>query len=143
MGFASSISLQADKMKAEVNTRITQIASELFTTIVENTPVNAAPVAQKRGELKNNWYAGFGTGNYSSSYTTTFDTSGSSSLSQAQSVLQSTDFIGQDGEVSFTNNVPYGYIAEVSGWLPPQWTGKVKPYRMVFNALTTITTKYP
>lgn len=142
MGFADSVAANAAKMQQNVNDQITAITAELFTAIVENSPVNVLPEAEKRGELKNNWYTAFGQGNYNTTYSSVFDSNGSASLSQAALPLGTNEFLGKDSAISFTNIVPYGYIAEVLGWQPPYWTGRVGPYAMIRNSMTEVLSQY-
>lgn len=141
MGFADSVKLSAEKMQGEVNSKIVDVAQQLFTSIVVATPVNQDPHAKKRGELKNNWMVGQGIDNYNRTYTASFDEDGSASLTQIASFRGSTLFEGQDNEISLTNIVPYGYKAEVTGWPLPWWTGRVGPYAMVRNSMLEIVSK--
>jgi hypothetical protein len=141
MGFADSVGKTSGKMQAQLNAKALEIADELFTTVVKNTPVGAS---KTKGQLINNWFVGQGIGQYSSSYTSSFNTSGMNSYSQIKTLSNSKEFEGKDGEVSFTNNVPYAYRAEYWGWNfsapEPRWRGS-RPYGMVRNALTAVAAK--
>lgn len=139
MGFADSVKATSEKMQSQVNDRAILIATDLFTTVVQKTPVG---LSKTRGQLINNWYVGQGVGQFNRSYSSSFNTSGINSYSQIGTLKSSKEFIGKDGEVSFTNSVPYAFRAEYAGWPLPQWTGRVKPYAMVRNSLTAITAKY-
>ena len=98
-----------------------------------------------RGRLINNWYVGTGKGQYNRSYSTVSNTSGASSYSQIASLKSSLEFVGKDGEVSYTNSTPYGYRAEYFGWnysaKESKWRG-TKPYAMVANGLSVTAAKY-
>jgi len=142
VGFADSVKISADKLQAGINVKIGAISQELFSAIVENTPVNQDPLANKRGELKNNWCYGEGVDNYNTSYSLSFDESGIASLSQAGLARTTEQFNGKDGAVSLTNSVPYGYLAEVTGWISPTWSGRVGPYAMIRNSMIEVISKY-
>jgi hypothetical protein len=141
LGFSDSVKIAAQSQKSQINDKIVSIAQQLFTAIVVATPVNNNPHADKRGELKNNWFVGQGIGNYNSDYSSTFDSEGSQSLSQVATIRGYTGFVNKDDELSFTNSVPYGYMAEVTGWLPPHWSGNVGPYAMVRNSMIEVVSK--
>lgn len=142
MGFADSVLANTTKMQEQVNEKIIEIATVLFNSVVTKTPVGDS---KTRGQLINNWWTGEGIGNYNTSYTTSFNTSGSSSYGRISTLKDSKAFVGQDGEVSLTNSVPYAYRAEYWGWNfsahEPRWRG-TKPYAMVRNALTEVAAKY-
>ena len=136
MGFADSIKNFNKKVKVEVSEQIIAIATDLFTEIVNETPVD-------EGVLINNWYAGTGVGNYNSSYNE-FSTSqdGMYSRMQIASLKRYTGFVGRDGAVSLSNSTPYAYRAEYIGWPQPQWSGRVGKYAMVAQAFIKVITKY-
>jgi hypothetical protein len=135
MGFADSIKLAASKMQSQVNAKIDEVATDLFTTIVNKSPILT-------GNLSNNWYVGLGSGNYNYSYSMSTNKDGVQSRNQISLLRNVTEFLGKDGEVSFTNSTPYGRNAEYLGWPTPQWSGRVGPYAMVRNSLLEVATKY-
>lgn len=142
MGFADSVKLSAEKMQTQLNAKVIEIATDLFSTTVGKTPVGSSPT---KGELIDNWYVGLGVGNYNKTNTLSRDTSGTGSYARATSLSGATEFSGKDGEVSFTNTTPYGYRAEYFGWnfSAPEgrWRG-TSPYRMMANSLSAIVAKY-
>lgn len=135
MGFADSIKAFNAKVKKEVSDQVLSIATELFTEVVEGTPVD-------KGVLINNWYAGTGTA-YNGSYNPNGTSSdGMASLTQIASLKHYIGFLGRDGAVNVTNSTPYGFRAEYVGWPTPQWTGRVGPYAMIANAFIKVVPKY-
>jgi hypothetical protein len=135
MGFADSIRAFEKKAKAEVNTKVNEIAIELYEEIVKGTPVD-------KGVLINNWYIGYG-----KVYNTTYSENsasnvGMASLTRISSLKLNTSFLGKDGIVSLTNSTPYGFRAEYAGWPYPQWTGRVGPYAMIAKAFIKVVPKY-
>jgi hypothetical protein len=135
MGFADSIRASRDKVKRQVNDKIVNIATELFTEVVHGTPVD-------KGVLINNWYADTGSA-YNSSYNeNSASKDGMSSLTQIASLKTYTGFVGGDSSVSLSNSTPYGFRAEYAGWPTPEWTGRVGPYAMIGKAFIKVVPKY-
>ena len=142
MGFADSVGKTANKMKQQVNDKTLAVASELFTTIIQNTPIGTS---ETQGQLINNWHVGFGKGKYNRAITSSFKTSGIASYNQVAKLKGSQEFLGKNGEVSFSNSVSYAFRAEYAGWPQPKWSGKIQPgmsYGMVRNSLTAIAAKH-
>ena len=139
--FADGIKASVKKQLEQLNARIITQSEEMFRKVVDYSPVNMTPYADKRGELKNNWWVGSGVGQYNRTYSSAFDENGTSSYNQAASLRDSREFLGKDGEVSFTNSVPYVLLAESVGWMPPQWRGTA-PYAMVLKAMNDNAAKY-
>lgn len=135
MGFADSIRTHNLKVKQQVSNKVLAIATELFTEIVNGTPVD-------KGVLKNNWYGG--TGNvYNASYNEhSASAGGMSSLTQIAALRAYTGFVGKDGSISLSNSTPYGFRAEYAGWPAPDWTGRVGPYAMIAKAFIKVAPKY-
>jgi hypothetical protein len=128
MGFASSIKAFNKKVTQEVSDSVVEIANELFTEIVKETPVD-------KGVLINNWYVGKGRGVYNGAYdANSANPDGMSSLNQISSLRGYTGFLGRDGAVSLSNSTPYGFRAEYAGWPKPEWTGRIGPYAMIAKA---------
>jgi hypothetical protein len=135
MGFADSIRAFGIKAKAEVSDKVIGIATELFTEVVKETPVD-------KGVLINNWYAGT-----NKSYSGVFnggstDKSGMNSYTQIASLRQYRGFVGKDGSINISNSTPYGFRAEYAGWPFPEWTGRVGPYAMIGKAFVKVAPKY-
>lgn len=128
-------------MQTQVNDLANKIANELFTEVVKRTPV-ADGTWGPAGTLKNNWRTGFGIGKYNTAFSKTPNTAGMNSYSEISKIRDSREFVGKDGEISFTNTTPYAYRAEVIGWPRPRWSGRVGPYAMVRNSLTMVAPKY-
>jgi hypothetical protein len=106
----------------------------LFVAIVKTTPID-------KGLLINNWFPEVGS-SFSSNTTSSADKAGGGSLARINSVVK----VGNSNfksEISYTlsNNIPYSYLAEVTGWNPPQWKG-TPPYRMVALSLQAVAAKY-
>ena len=141
MDFAESIAKSIAKIENQVNESITEIAAELFTTVVDKTPVDS-------GRMKNNWYVAFNS--YSDERNDdSKDKSGSASLTRIAKIKTSNTFFKKDGFVSLSNssrgwmpsqNYPdgffYPYLVEYIGW-------KHKPpYRTMAISLMEINAKY-
>lgn len=127
MGFADSIKKSRDKIVEQVNDKMLETATNLFSAIVRDTPV-------RTGLLINNWFSGDGA--YSPAKTTILDKTASGSLLNIDSLRDSTAFLGKDGFVSLSNNLDYSYRAEALGWPSPEWSGRVDAYHMVENNVT-------
>lgn len=142
MGFADSVGKTAKKMQTEVNDKTLAIAADLFTTIIQKTPIGTSDT---RGQLINNWHVGFGVGKYNRSRTSSFNVSGIASYNEVAKLRTSKEFLGKNGEVSFSNSVSYAFRAEYAGWPAPKWSGKIQPgmsYGMIRNSLTAVAAKY-
>ncbi len=139
MGFGDGVKASAERMQKQVNAATLARASELFTTIIGNTPIG---ISDTKGQLINNWHVGFGKGKYNRNITSSYKTSGINSRNEVSKLKGSVEFLGKDGEVSFTNSVSYAFRAEYAGWPEPKWTGRVMPYGMVRNSLAAIAAKY-
>lgn len=125
-GFGDSVLQNSQAILQKVDKRCYTIAWQVFTDIIRGTPID-------KGILINNWFPS--TSGFSSETTSTLSTSGSDSLSRVNRLANSHTFLGKDGLLTLTNNIPYAYRAEVLGWPQPEWSGRVGPYRMVALAL--------
>ncbi len=135
MSFAASIRAFNKKVKLEVGMKVIEIATNLFTEVVNGTPVES-------GILINNWYVGFGK-TYNTGYNALSKSSvGMASRTQIASLRTFTGFVGRDGSVSLTNSTPYGFRAEYAGWPTPTWSGRVGPYAMIAKAFIKVVPKY-
>lgn len=142
MGFGASIARAATKMKKQTNAAVIVRAIDLFSTITYRTPIGTSTT---KGQLINNWQLGIGAGKYNRTTTSSFKVSGINSLNQIAKLKTSTEFLGKNGEVSFSNSVSYAFRAEYAGWPAPKWSGRIQPgmsYGMVRNSLTAIAAKY-
>ena len=142
LGFAASIRAKADKQLEQVNTKINDIASDLFTTAVKLSPTK--PMAKyAKGEFINNWMAmsnGVDSGTRS---TRSYD--GMASLTSIAALKTKSTFLRRDGFVTLTNNVHYAGLVEYEGWKPernPRWSGRIGPYAPVRNAFIRVVPKY-
>lgn len=135
-GFTESIRLNSAAILQQVNKEVYRIAWELFTSVVILTPSPSQPGRFAKGVLANQWYPSTGSG-VSTSGTSASNT-GSESLARINAIVKGKEFLGKDGRLTLSNNVPYAYNAEVEGWNPPTWSGKVKAYRMVARSLMAV-----
>jgi hypothetical protein len=140
MGFADSIRASNLVIKREVQANCYKIMDDLFTNVVERTPVGATAMEQHPGLLKNNWFSSTGDA-ISSATTPIFDASGADSLLNIEVLKEADLFDGKDDVASLTNNIDYGFRAERDGWPKPQWNG-VDPYRMMANSMSVVGNKY-
>lgn len=138
-GFAASLRVNSAKVLLQVNNNCYRIAKELFTLTVNLTPSPANPGPFAKGVLSNQWYPGQGS-DFSTEIGTEMSDNGAGSLSRI-AMLGGLQFDGKDGALTLTNNVEYGYLAEVKGWDQPRWSG-VPPYRMVARSIQAISVKY-
>src|ERR1044071_4040041 len=113
MGFADSLKKNSDKLLADVNTKCYKIAKELFVRVVQLTPSPSNPGRWAEGLLANQWYP-FET-TFSDEVGTNLSPNGAESISRVMS-LNGTIFTKKDGTLTFVNNLPYAYRAEVTGW---------------------------
>ena len=139
MSFGKSVAATAEKMKRQVNEHTLKVASELFTTIITNTPIG---LSDTKGQLINNWHLGTGRGQYNYGIRSAYNTSAMASRNDVAKLRSLSEFLNKDGEVSFSNSVHYAFRAEYAGWPAPKWSGKVGPYGMVRNSLTAVAAKY-
>lgn len=141
MNFADSIRASNTVIIKETQAKCYEIMNDLFTEVVQETPVGATAMEQHPGLLKNNWFSSTGD-TLSSATTSTFDAGGNDSLLNIAVLAEADLFDGKDDVASLTNNISYGALAEYIGWLKPQWSGSVGPYAMVRNSLAKISVKY-
>ena len=139
MGFSESLKIACDSAKEDINKQIIKITKDLFTSIVILTPSptseQVAPYAV--GLLANQWYPQEG-GGYSSSLSSATNDSGMASLTRISELSSSKEFLGKDGEITMSNNVPYSYRAEYLGWTKPQWSGRSVAHAMIGRSITKI-----
>ena len=139
LSFAASIRGNGAAILQKVNKEVYRIAWELFTQVVKFTPSPSQPGRFAKGVLANQWYPSVGKG-VSTVGTDRSDT-GAASLERINAFCKGTEFVGKDGMVTLSNNVPYAYNAEVEGWPAPEWSGKIKAYRMVARSLIAVAAK--
>lgn len=132
--FAKSLRASCNKVLAEVDQACYSVFYELATNTVSFTPVD-------KGLLINQWYAKAGE-DPSNELGTNTDISGMNSYSSISSLYNAKEFYKKDGAMTLTNNVDYGYLADIQGWLPPQWSGQVGPYRMRERAIQLTVEKF-
>lgn len=140
--FADSIKANIKEVKQEVNDKILGLATYGFTEVVEMSPSEPIGSEYAIGLLKNQWYLSFNS--LSSNLSSSTSQSGANSLLEIQKLTGAKTFLGKDGYVSFTNNVPHGERAEFIGWYPtetnPDWKG-TPPYGMVARAMIKMSVK--
>lgn len=139
--FLTSLRNNSRKVLVKVNRKCYEIAWQLFTSVVRLTPSPSQPGPFAKGLLANQWYPSEGVP--SSELGTDTDARGGSSLSRITAMTKGTAFLGKDGKLYLTNNVPYAYRAEVLGWPKSDgWSGRIGPYRMVARSLQAIVAKH-
>ena len=140
-GFADSVLSNASKMLAKVDVQCNAIARDLFLSIVDKTPSPANPGEYATGHLVNQWYPEVD--DFSEELSGDTDENGAASRSRIYALNKLFTFLGKDGTLTLTNNLPYAYRAEALGW-PTQdgWSGRQGPYRMVALSLQAIAAKY-
>jgi hypothetical protein len=133
-GFTASILANSQAILVKVNKEVYRIAWELFTSVVNLTPSPTNKGYQAKGVLVNQWYPSVGDG-VSTNGTDASDNGASSRARINAFCASGREFLGKDGRITLSNNTPYGMEAEVHGWEPPTWSGKVKAYRMCAKSL--------
>jgi hypothetical protein len=139
MKFATSIRNNSKVVLSTINRRVYTLAFQLFTNVVRFTPSPTNPGDTAIGLLSNQWYPSVGTP--STALGTSHSSNGGESLSRINSMMNGMEFLGKDGKIYLSNNVPYAYRAEVLGWpksedgKPTAWSGRVGPYAMVAKAM--------
>jgi hypothetical protein len=128
--FADSVKANCQKMLDAVDNKCYSITNQLFTSVVLLSPSPTNPGETAKGLLANQWYPQIGTAP-SSELSSATSPYGSDSLARINSLANQKVFFGKDGAITFTNNVPYGILAEKLGWIGGAWSGRVGPYRMV------------
>lgn len=129
--FSDSIAANSAKILETVNSQCYDIAYSLFNDVINQTPSpefpspDGAPYA--KGELVNQWYPVDGP-SFSTEVSGALSDDGTDSRERLNDLYGST-FLGKDGAVTMTNNVPYSGLAEIYGW------NHTPPYRMVAIAL--------
>ena len=143
--FADSVRMNSDAMLKRIQIQIYTIARQLFIEIVQATPSVTHPGYYAKGLLANQWYPQLGAG-FSPEATEETDDGGRDSINRIVTeidVLSSNpQFLGKDGTVTLTNNLPYAGRAESVGWPEPEWSGRQGPYHMVALSLQAIAAKY-
>lgn len=139
--FAMQVLLNNDKVLSGINGKCYKIAKELFTTVVDLSPSPTNPGPFAKGELVNQWYPEAG-GDYSEELSPDLSADGAGSRARINA-LKGFEFLGHDGVLTLTNNLPYAYRAEALGWpVADGWSGKIGPYRMVARSVQAVAAKY-
>lgn len=137
--FRDSIIINSQRMLANIDQKVEQIATELFTEVVANSP-HTPNAATAKGEFINNWNAA--KNGELRTHTSARSMVGQDSLNSIASVRNSRTFLGTDGYMTLTNTTHYGNNVEYIGWLPPKWEGVVGPYAPVRKAFIIVAPKY-
>lgn len=142
LGFGASVRATANKQLAQVNQKIMDIALDLFITVVKLSPTH--PMAKySKGEFINNWMAMANGVDRTTRSAKSYD--GMASLTSIAALKSMNTFLGKDGYVTLSNNVPYAGLVEYEGWKPernPRWSGRVGPYAPVRKAFIRVVPKY-
>jgi hypothetical protein len=138
-GFAASIRQHSDNVLKSVNNRAVEAVKFLFTKVVEYTPSPTNKGNFATGWLVNQWYPDIK--GFSEELSGAKSDTGAGSLSRIQKIPAGL-FYKNDTTVTLTNNVHYVNLAENLGWEPPNWSGDIGPYRMVYRAIQTTMVKY-
>jgi len=137
MGFADSLKKNIDNRFKEVASKIVEVFQVTGGVVVSFSPTQpGAPHA--KGEFINNWFPMLN--GESSDTTSTFDFSGTGSLSRIQNFGQTAEVYfskGKDGYMTLSNNVDYAYLVEYSGWP----SGK-PPYAPIRNSIPVVVTMF-
>jgi len=141
MSFLDDIKAFREQALQDVSKATNAIVYDLFTEVVARSPSPSNPGLFAKGLLANQWYTGVG-GAYSSDLSSATNDIGVNSLSRISATLSQNPFLRKDNTVTFTNNTEEAYYAEVLGWLPPIWSGRTGPYKMVASSVQSILNKY-
>lgn len=146
MGFASGLNKNIDKVLNQVNDSILNTAVDFGGGLMKYSPPSGDAIfmgAYSTGLFINSWYVA--ENEFDETVGTSPDESGSASKARIEALKTSKMFVGKDGYISFTNNLPYAYRVSKLGW--PQgrdeqsgwvWTGSVGPYAIIENATTYV-----
>ena len=159
--FADSIKANIKEVKQEVNDKIVEVFKDIAYNVVYLTPSpswNLSPrgtsgniAYYSDGLLANQWYPA--ENKISEEFTRSESDHGGDSFSRLSAMRNVNTFLGKDGYLSFTNNVPYAYrvdvigypkgVAEVTSGFPTwsSWTGDVKPYAMIDQSMIKVKAK--
>ena len=159
--FADSIKANIKEVKQEVNDKIVSTFIDLAYSIVDLTPspswngirgLSGNTPQYTDGLLANQWYPE--ENKISSQETGAKSDTASDSYSRIKAMQTAKTFLGKDGYLSFTNNVPYAYRVEVLGYPEGQavvtegyghwnyWNGShAEPYAMIEQSVIKIKAK--
>lgn len=134
--------------KKNIDKKCTDIAKELFMSVVEKSPSPMVEAAHpySRGQLANNWFTGINS--ISSEMDTSYDDYGTQSRLRVDAISYGS--FTKDGDfISLANNTPQAIYAEKLGWQAGQgangwvWSGRAStPIAMVANSITEVISKY-
>lgn len=146
MSFLTDIEAFAKKAVLKASSSVANVAEDLMTATVINTPSPSNPGPYAKGLLANQWYSSIG--DFSSMVSSDANSNGIASLSRIKATLASNPFLGRDNVVTLTNNLDYAYRAEHLGWPAGQgtngrhWSGRQGPYAMVSKSMAYVQGKY-
>ena len=141
--FADQVAKVIAKQKKEIDEACCRVVRELMHSIIDYTPVgkewygnfhNASP-----GTLVNNWQPTINS--ISLQYQQRRGPNKTGAHKRIDTTVVNGSFL-KDGYVSFSNSTPHAYLAEVTGWPAPRWSGTVGPYEMMWKSILDILTKY-
>ena len=130
--FADSIKANIANIKQDISKELIHVAASLFKDVVGGTP---SPTDITRGRespfslglISNQWYPAYN--KKSGELTSSKDDVGFNSLERIMALQGGNYFLGKDGTLTLTNNVPYANQVESIGWR------STPPYAMVYTAL--------
>lgn len=132
--------------RKSVDAKCVRIIRELFTLVIERTPVSE-PKWGHSGRLVGNWQTTLNGFNYS--LQNQYSPNRSGPLRRMQAVVKLGTFVNGDAFITLCNGTHYAYRAEALGWPLDgvnhegwYWSGRVGPYRMVGLSILDITKKY-
>lgn len=138
--FSEQIKAWEQKALLAANKSVSNAVEELFTSIVVASPSPSNPGPYAIGLLANQYYPMIN--GFSQEISTATNPNGSDSLSRIKSILAGRVFYGKDNFITLTNNTDHAYLAEVTGWQAPQWSGKQGPYSMVSRSVAKLRGMY-
>lgn len=145
MSFAAAIKAFEEKALLKANDKIIEAATFIATENIKATQkINLGGLSN--GDMANNWHISYGALNVP--IPNGPDLSGSASFARVSAMAKIQDFYRKDSTIYITNAMPYSFRANSIGW--PQgkgtngwvWTGKIKAYGFLGQAINNLKGKY-
>lgn len=130
--FAAEVKAWKESSLTKIDNKCREIVQDLFTKVVDETPVNKLPFEPKRGQLVAGWNIEIN--GFDLSYPSSPDPSKAGVKGRINSIAIGT--FKKNVYITFTNNVEYVMKAERLGW------ANTDPYMMVAKGMSYITAKY-
>lgn len=156
--FADSLKANVAEVKQEVNDKIVKVFKDIAYNVVYLTPSPSWSMSPRGtsgniayysdGLLANQWYPA--ENKISDEINNNTSDHGGDSYSRLSAMRDVKTFMKKDGYLSFTNNVPYAYRADVRGYPKGAvdnttgdgswnyWSGDVKPYAMIDQSIAKV-----